>query len=174
MNLAATAMAIFLLSACSGDSFKVNIDADIRLNELYDNCKSEIEKHSPFPGSSVIESRILAWYRVKDDRPLYLDNAICWARLDSSTGKKWALVHMARNPHPDNSPYEKSWKIYTVEDVPEQSLFYYNKPPGNKAIASLRLFHFRQESRWELYDSGIYPDNWRYALKENPEKHQEF
>ncbi len=163
--LAAVAIPVCI---CLGEDQRMNF------GELRTNCIAEIEYGSftDLKGIRVLDFKLLAWYRIRDSRPWYVDNALCWCKASTVAGKRWVLVHMARNPEPTGSRWrnaDHTWHSYFVFDVPNGWFLYFDKPPGNKEVYSrMEWFKFKVEKDWEMYDSCILRDAWEAALGEKP------
>ena len=97
---------------------------------------------------------MLAWYREKDDRPLYLDSALCWARVTTEVGLKWVLVDMVRNPIATFASQNMNWHVRRVYDICNSWLVYFDHPPDNCDVYSrMSLFRFESDhDRWIRYD----------------------
>src|SRR5512140_305817 len=100
MTLSLSGLAVFALYAiaCLGQE-----DGQINLGQLRTNCVSEIERggwygYTTLRDIKVLNYKLLAWYRIRDSRPHYVDNALCWAKTSTDHGVMWVLVHMATNP----------------------------------------------------------------------------
>lgn len=146
----------------------------INWGELRTNCIQEIElgKFTALKNIKVTDFRILAWYRMKDERPWYVDNALCWAKVASAAGPRWALVHMARNPMRATNERERTWHSCFVTDVPNGWLLYFDKPPANKELYwHMAWFKFKGEGDWwTVFDAHINAADWVAALGEKPTK----
>jgi hypothetical protein len=144
----------------------------LHLGELRANCRQEIELGRglsvPFKNPRVEDLQVLAWYRMRDDRPWYVDNALCWGKLTTNEGPRWVLVHMVRNPREAGSWSE--WTSHTVFDAPNDAFFYFDKPPVNKYVAELSYFHFEPEEGWDVYDSFIDIRAWSMAFGQGPDR----
>ena len=116
---------------------------------------------------------MLAWYRARDDRPWFVDNALCWARLATGQGPKWALLHLAKNPMSGMPSADTEWHEYLVFDAPSDSFFWFDRPPKNRDIDRFSYFHFHLEgdANWAIYDSSIDERAWSAALGEKPDRH---
>jgi hypothetical protein len=151
-------------------------DEHLNLGELRNNCIAEIERglFTDLKGIKVLEFKVLAWYRIRDARPWYVDNALCWCKASTDSGARWVLVHMARNPEPTGSQWrnaDPAWHSYFVFDVPNGWFLYFDHPPRNKDVyGRMEWFKFKVEKEWEMYDSRIVRDGWEAALGEKPAK----
>jgi hypothetical protein len=151
-------------------------DQPMNLGELRTNCVAEIERglFTDLKGIKILDFKLLAWYRIRDSRPWYVDNALCWCKTSTDRGARWVLVHMARNPEPTGSQRRNAnltWHSYFVYDVPNGWLLYFDYPPKNKDVYSrMEWFKFNVEKDWERYDSCIIRDAWEAALGEKPAK----
>jgi hypothetical protein len=144
---------------------------DMNFDQLRTNCVKEIETgYDTKPGKiKVVDFKILAWYRMRDNRPWYVDNALCWAKTTTRSGDRWALVHMARNPTRTGQPVIQAWHSYTVTDVQNGWFIYFNHPPKNDEVyGSMRWFLFAVPRDWTMYDSKLLEENWESAIGEKP------
>ena len=112
-------------------------DQHMNLGELRTNCLAEIERglFTDLKGIKVLDFKVLAWYRIRDSRPWYVDNALCWCKASTDRGARWVLVHMARNPDPTRSQWrsaDPAWHGYFVFDVPNGWFLYFDHPPGTR------------------------------------------
>ena len=108
----------------------------MNLGQLRTNCVAEIESsaYSNLKNIKVVDFKLLAWYRIRDARPWYVDNALCWCKTTTDRGLRWVLVQMARNPEPTGSRWrtaDPAWHSYTVTDVPNGWFLYFDRPPRN-------------------------------------------
>lgn len=164
----AVAFTLTLLSARTQEANKMNFD------QLLTNCTAEIEhrNYTALKKVKVLNLEILAWYRIRDSRPLYVDNALCWAKVASEQGTRWVLVHMARNPENIDSKWrnaDPSWHSYYVYDAPNAWFLYFDRPPNNDDIyKKMTFFEFKIDKNWELYDSKVLDENWKTAIGNPP------
>ncbi len=138
----------------------------MNFEELRTNCIQEIEsgKYTSLNNIKVTDFRILAWSRIKDERPWYVDNALCWAKAETDGGKKWIIVHMVKNPMKSEPLKEQRWHSYFVDDAANTWFLYFDDPPQNVDIYDkLRSFKFTISDDWELYDYANLYENWKYA-----------
>jgi len=143
----------------------------MEFGELHTNCVVEIESgsYSNLNGVKVLEYKLLAWYRIRDSRPWYVDNALCWCKMSTDNGVRWALLHMARNPEPTGHNSDLHWHSYYVYDVPNGWFRYFDQPPKNEDVyKQMTWFKFKAERGWDTYDSLIIDQNWLAALGEKP------
>jgi len=162
------ALSVLLPIICTAQDIK-----DMDLPELRKNCTQEIESgsYSTLKTIKAVDLRILAWYRMHDNRPLYVDNALCWAEVTTEDGPKWVLVHMARNPMNNVREHERQWHSYLVFDVPNRWFLYFDKPPRNRDIYERMVwFKFEVAAPWKIDDSSIMDEDWSSALGDKPAK----
>lgn len=117
----------------------------------------------------VDEFLILAWYRDVDDRPIYVDCALCWARLTTIDKSEWMLVHMAKNPN----ELRCEWGPYLVcDDTGPYGWFgMYDSPPNNNDVdAYFGYFEFVPVRDFRRYASFLDEVAWRAAFGEGPTK----
>jgi hypothetical protein len=165
--LLALAMAIGSISGPAQDLI------DMNLGELRTNCVAEIQAghYTSQNMIQVVDFKVLAWYRQRDDRPYHWDSALCWARVATEQGAQWVLVHMARNPLFRVHPVCRTWGIAAVTDVPNRWFLYFEKPPRNPDIyGKTDFFELAEDKHSVMYDSCILEENWLAAIGEKPEK----
>ena len=63
-------------------------------------------------GPGKVDLRLLAWKREEDDRPLLVDCALAWCRLESEGQTRWALLHLYRHPRDG-----RQWHFSMVYDA---------------------------------------------------------
>ena len=146
---------------------------DMNWDELRTNAIQEIQSgaYSSFESVRVLDFKILAWYRMRDKRPWYVDNALCWGKVMADGATRWVVIHMARNPINGVSQQDQEWSSYMVYDVPNGWFIYFDTPPKNKDVyESMAYFKFSLDDDWDMYDSGLMEENWVAALGEKPEK----
>lgn len=142
--------------------------------KLRTNCRTEIESgsYSTFKSVKVLDLQILAWYRIRDSRPWYVDNALCWAKVTTEQGQRWILVHMARNPEKGDAKWhnaDPSWHSYMVYDARNAWFLYFDRAPKNEDIyGKMVFFKFSIGKDWDLYDSKILNENWESAIGQSP------
>jgi hypothetical protein len=125
----------------------------------------------------VDDLRVLAWYRERDNQDfysarIYLDNALCWARVATEGGSKWALLHMVRHPFVTVAGQSTDWHLHFVYDLCNCWLVYFDHPPNNSDVyCHMRLFRFGPaEDGWVRYDSHVDNDTWAAVIGEAPTK----
>jgi hypothetical protein len=141
---------------------------DLNLAELRKNCCEEIT--SSFHRAKVEDFRILAWYRQRDSRPWYADNALCWAEVATDKERRWLLVHMAKNPIKGLRDDQRQWHKRFVDDAPNRWFLVFDKPPTVQDVDRMVWFHFREESGWTTYDSTIDEKAWVAAFGHKPDR----
>ena len=144
---------------------------DMNFGELRTNCVKEIEegKYIPLKKIKVTDFKVLAWYRERDDRPVYVDYALCWAEISTKSGTRWVLLQMARNPMLNEHPVDRTWNLAIVLDAPNRWFLYFEKPPKNDDVyGRMSWFRFKAERDWVYYDSKILDENWESAIGEKP------
>lgn len=151
-------------------------DQKMNFGQLRTDCVAEIERgsYTSLKGIKVVDFKLLAWYRIRDRRPWYVDNALCWCKTTTVNGSRWVLVHMARNPDPTGSKWRNAdlnWHSYHVTDVPVSWFLYFEHPPKNDDIYNrMPFFRFETDKNWEMYDSQILSENWAAAMGDRPTK----
>ena len=146
---------------------------DLCLAEAQTNCIQEIKsgRYAKFKIIEVEECRLLAWYRIRDNRPWYADNALFWSKVKTDKGIRWALVHMARNPMEKVADKMRAWHSYFVYDARNEWLLYFDRPPTNRDVYDkMRYFIFEPMRDWVIYDSKILVAEWIVAIGEMPNK----
>lgn len=100
----------------------------------------------------IIDPMVLAWYRERDDRPLFVDKAICAARISGCKYFTHVMGLLARNP---NLPNKDKWRPYLVTDINFNWLEYLSKPPTSEdAFLAFHLFFSKfPKPGWERYDA---------------------
>ena len=65
-----------------------------------DNCRAALVSSYDVEqsGSKIVDLKILAMYRMHDERPVHVDYALCGARISRGDNESFVLVRMARNP----------------------------------------------------------------------------
>lgn len=152
--------------------------ARMNLDELSATCIHEIESGIYSDGNSVrVEDlKILAWYRDVDDRPNYVDSALCWARISTGSADKWVVVHMGRNPIDNDLGIRRRgswyhlWEIYRVYgDEPRDQIRYFDQPPtAAEMYSQFRHFKFESGTGWRRYASFVDAVAWEAATGEGP------
>jgi hypothetical protein len=166
MNNKITPILIFVVLSCQSFFIK-----NMKFDELTKNCINDIKSSTQYKNIKVDKFKILAWYRDKDDRPVYLDCALCWAKLSTETGPKWIVVHMARNPTKDEPQSQQKWRSYYVFDAKNSWFIFYDSPPKNIDIyKSFKFFKFTPDNDWIRYDSYIDKVAWKESIGELPIK----
>ena len=165
--LLAVIAVVACLSSCLAQDLK-----DMNFLQLRTNCWFEIERGngSQLIDVKIIDLKVLAWYRLRDSRAVYVDNALCWAKTSTSTGSRWFLVHMARNPVVNSTTADPVWRLYFVTDTSSSSWFLdLDRPPTNEDIYNrMKFFNFSIDADWTLYDSKIMEEDWKIAIGEAP------
>jgi hypothetical protein len=146
--------------------------SDLDFPELIHSAIREIEsgRYAAVKASKVDDLRVLAWYREKDDRPLYLDNALCWAKVTTEVGLKWVLVVMVRHPIVTIAGQSTDWHVHRVYDICNSWLVYFDHPPDNCDVYSrMSLFRFQADrDGLKRYDSYVDKDTWIAVIGEAP------
>lgn len=150
----------------------------INLGRLRADCVAGMERggwygYTTLKDIKVLDYKLLAWYRIRDARPQYVDNALCWAKASTDHGMMSVLVHMSTNPKATNSVdgARLPWNLAVVSDSPNSWLLFFSSPPNNKDVYSrMTSFTFKPEDRWEMYASELLTNAWESALGEKPAK----
>ena len=101
----------------------------------------------------IVEPKVLAWYRERDDRPWLVDKAVCVAQTIGCNRYTHAMGLFAKNP---NQPNKDKWRPYLVTAANFTWLELLSRPPSlEDAFLTYRLF-FTRTSRpgWERYESS--------------------
>jgi hypothetical protein len=140
---------------------------DIGMSEICQSATSEIEGGNYYPSlknAKVSKLHVLAWYREKDDRPLYLDCALVWAEVNTSIGKKWAIVQMARNPMKKEHLNNQHWHSYMVFDG-DDGFSFFDAPPRNRDLQKVVYnFKFKPTKGWVRYASHVDQAIWKTLI----------
>ena len=121
------------------------------------------EAQSP---NKQVTAKILAWGVKVDERPLYVESALLWVRVQQPGGRdQWMLAKVFR--HPRSGP-GATWQLAIVFDAPQNPLVSYNHPPTNKDVA-----RFIEESWWndgmagfQELGAGVSRNGWEIAIGE--------
>jgi hypothetical protein len=116
----------------------------------------------------VADARILTWQIREDDRPLYVESAIVWLRLEGSGRERWMLAHVFRHPREF-----RSWKLSGVFDVPYAPRRMFDYPPKNAEV-----YQFLRATWWEfgpdflygfrLVDAAVCAEAWKAVIGQEP------
>ncbi len=79
-------------------------------------------------GRATVTVELLAWSTQEDDRPLLVDAALAWARIEDQNQVRWALLELYR--HPRDSP---EWHLSRLSHGPDP-VKYFNRQPSNSDI----------------------------------------
>jgi hypothetical protein len=165
---------IFSSLLCFAPAAVAHSSPDLDFPELIRSVVREVESghYATAKASKIDDLRVLAWYREKDDRPFYLDHALCWARVTTEVGLKWALVHMVRNPSVAITGQSTNWRLRRVYDLCNRWLVYFDHPPNNSDVYShMSLFRFKSaHDGWVRYDSYVDKDTWTAVIGQAPAK----
>ncbi len=94
---------------------------------------NSVIRHAVNPdGKGNVEPELLAWSIREDDRPLLVDNALVWARVETGSDVKWALLLLYR--HPRIGP---AWFVSSYSHGPTAVQFYMNPPRNLEVYAFL-------------------------------------
>lgn len=161
---------LLILGNCTSCIRNSTLKPPWNVNGLFISCEQEIYHRQK--KYDIKEIHLLAWYRIVDKRPWHVDNALCWAEMESHNGEtKWALLHMGRNPGPQYGELRNQWMSYPVFDAPSASVLFFNYPPRNKDIyEKMFWFDFKINKNWILYDYNINKKLWEKIIGEIPEK----
>jgi hypothetical protein len=121
-----------------------------------------------FPGSSIIDMRLLAWQAFSEDRPLVDSNHILyqsmlWVHMRSPIMKRdgWALVRIFGRPG--------GWRL-THNSVIQSGILIYDHPPRNAEIyaANLWVFYFELDRYRPIYDGYLRINTWKAVTGDEP------
>jgi hypothetical protein len=63
------------------------------------------------------------------------------------------------------------WTLRVVSDAPITWLLFFGSPPKNNDVyGEMKLFTFRPEEGWQMYDSHLLTNNWEAAIGQRPVK----
>ncbi len=119
-------------------------------------------------GEVAAEVRILIWQIMEDDRPLYVESAIVWFRLEDGC---WMLAKLYRHPREPHPP--PVWQLALVCDAPQIPRMDFDHAPTNDEI-----YKFLRDSWWEfapaggfrLLDASVCAGAWKTVTGQEPTK----
>lgn len=163
---------IIALAACLS-SVPAQDLKDMNFLQLRTNCWFEIESGngSQLIHVKIIDLKLLAWYRIRDSRPVYVDEALCWAKTATDEGPRWFLLHMNRNPDAKSKTSNPVWHLSFAYDSSNSWFLDFDRPPTNDDIYKrMHDFEFSIGADWTLYDFKIMEEDWKAAIGEAPTK----
>jgi hypothetical protein len=119
-----------------------------------------------------VEIRLLAWKTEEDDRPLLVDSALAWCRVESEDNVSWALVLLFR--HPRDGP---QWHLSEIYDHPWSPVRFYDHPPRNTDVYQFLdsephrpFFRVNRSGSagFHILSSGVRVISWYSAIGERP------
>jgi hypothetical protein len=120
-------------------------------------------------GEGNVDARLLAWKSHVDDRPLYVDEALAWCRIEIKGKDRWALVRLCR--HPGDGP---KWYPSMIYDHPWTPVRFYERPPGNAEVYDfvdaypLGQFFGAVGPNFRLLSAGVRVTTWYSAIGQRP------
>ena len=144
---------------------------EMKYEELAKACEAEISASHEFKNIKISDFKILAWYRDKDDRPIFIDEALCWAKVTTNSGPKWVIAQMWRNPRTLPSARSNTWVSNRGVHNSEPQIIFFDSPPSNAMVyRACNSFHFVPNSGYTRYDSKLDHSAWIAAIGEEPAK----
>lgn len=130
------------------------VSADLNNVELISTFRQRVVSYFSLHDQIVelVNPVILAWYRERDDRSLFVDKAVCAAQLTRNNNYTHAMGLFARNPNLNGS---KEWRPYLVLDGNFTWLELLTKPPTLEQpyVTYRQSFTKLPQTGWYRYDS---------------------
>ena len=132
---------------------------DVNMPELLDNCRTSLRYSCRGEGlvGEVVDLKVLAMYRMRDDRPLHVDYALCGAKISSDENEFFALVKMARNPFSTRN-HRKTWSAAVNTGSNDSMHFFDNKPTVQDVDTKMRFL--KESDDWDVYTKRLFRRNW--------------
>lgn len=122
-------------------------------------------------GEVAAEARILIWQIMEDERPLYVESAIVWLRLEGAGRRRWILAHVYRHPRQPQPPPE--WRLSVVFDAPHTPRRVFDHAPKNDEIYEFMRdtwWKFAPENGFRLLDASVCAEAWKTVTGQEPTK----
>lgn len=119
-------------------------------------------------GRCKVDIELLAWRTEEDERPLLVDSALAWARMENGKKVRWALLELYRHPRES-----AEWHLSTASHTPDP-VQVFERPPGNDEIDRFvdgllfSDFFGPSSSGFRTLASGVRMSTWYHAVGERP------
>jgi hypothetical protein len=151
-------------------AWRANNLRDMNVPELMDNCRAALVSSYDVEqsGSKIVDLKILAMYRMHDERPVHVDYALCGARISRGDNESFVLVRMARNPI-NARERDKTWGIAFNTGWNNWMHFFESKPTVQDIDD--KMCFLDESDNWDIYTKRLFRRNWdEFVVGDPPER----